>query len=100
MFKDMKILYKLHPEECKDWRNNRQLLELSKKENVKIVKNGDLYELFYKTEYQAGVYSTSIFGGAESGCKTILFNLPGIEYMNEFIEFYKLKYVGNFYLTE
>lgn len=100
LFKHMQIIYKLHPGEYSRWQNYPALVELSTKENVKIIADADLYELFFMSEYQAGVYSTALFEGAETGCKTILFNLPGLEYMTEFIEFNDLRFYNNMYLPK
>lgn len=88
-FKKYQIYFKLHPGEFDRWKNYPNLISLLKFYNVKLLKNEKpLYELLSKCEYQIGVYSTALYEGLEFGCKTILMDLPGIEYMDEFIEQY------------
>ena len=55
---------------------------------IKIVKNINLYKQLATSEFQAGVFSTALYEGVEFNCKTILLDLPGIEYMDKFIEEY------------
>jgi len=98
LFKDYQIKYKLHPGEYDRWKSYPSLVKLSNLENVEIIKDIDLYELFSKSSIQIGVFSTAIYEGVEFGCKTILIDLPGIEYMDKFIEFYSLKKEKDFYV--
>jgi hypothetical protein len=84
-----KILYKLHPGEYKDWKSNKALFELSKKNNVEICLNVDLYTLLASSSIQIGVFSTAIYEGIEFGCETILLDLPGIEYMEDLMKMKK-----------
>jgi len=92
-FKDFSLIFKLHPEEY--GRNNlyKNLSKLKAKLSVKIVEDVDLYRLLAESEYQAGVFSTALYEGIEFNCKTILFNLPGIEYMDKFIEMYEVEVI-------
>ena len=90
-FKKFKIIFKLHPEEYSKWNEYKNLKKLQDELNIEIVENIDLYKLLAKSESQAGVFSTALYEGVEFGCKTILFNLPGIEYMDKFIEMYEVK---------
>jgi len=85
-FEGRKIRYKLHPGEYDQWRSYPSLLKLLDILDVELLQECDLYEVFARSEYQAGVFSTAIYEGIEFGCKTILFELPGIEYMKRFIE--------------
>ncbi|GAB6163064.1 hypothetical protein JCM12298_22240 [Desulfothermus naphthae] len=89
-FKKFSIIFKLHPEEYGKINEYPNLLKLKKKANVKVVEDVNLYRLLAESDYQAGVFSTALYEGVEFGCKTILFNLPGIEYMDNFIKCYKL----------
>ena len=57
------------------------------------LKDTDFYKLLAKSEYQAGVFSTALYEGVEFGCKTILFDLPGVEYMDKFIEMYEVEVI-------
>ena len=80
------IIYKLHPGEYSRWGDYKSLLILSKLPNVRIVKNEDIYKLFAESTFQIGVFSTALYEGLGFDCKTILLELPGMEYMNELIE--------------
>ena len=93
IFKNFKIIFKLHPNEYGKVSQYKNLLELKKKKDITIVENVDMYDLLAKSEYQAGVYSTALYEGVEFGCKTILFDLPGVEYMDKFIEMYEVEVI-------
>lgn len=85
-FKEFTIYYKLHPGEFERSKSYKSLNLLEEKYGAVIVKNEiPLYELFMMSSYQIGVFSTAIYEGIEFGCKTILLDLPGIEYMNDLI---------------
>jgi hypothetical protein len=90
-FKNYKILFKLHPNEYGKVKSYKNLVKLQKKLNIEILENVDLYKYLAESEYQAGVFSTALYEGVEFGCKTILFDLPGIEYMDKFIEMYRVE---------
>lgn len=92
-FKEKTIKYKLHPGEIYRYKEYNHLLELSKKENVDIIAEGNLYELLATSEYQVGVYSTALYEGLEFGLKTILCDLPNIEFMEKLIELGKIEMV-------
>lgn len=81
-----KVNFKLHPGEFGRWKEYPRLNELVKLQKVTVLEDVDLYKLLAESEYQAGVFSTAIFEGIDLGCKTILFSLPGIEYMDELID--------------
>lgn len=83
-FKKFQVYYKLHPSEFSEWHLDANLLKLKSLPNFEIVKNKDLYELFAYCQYQIGVFSTALHEGLVFQCKTILIDLPGIEYMNNF----------------
>ena len=87
-FQKFNITFKRHPNEYHMMSEYKNLIYLQKKHNVKVVSNIDLYEYLAKSEYQAGVFSTSLYEGVEFNCKTILLDVPGIEYMDKFIENY------------
>lgn len=85
---DYHFEYKLHPGEYDRWKNEyRDLVEASKLANVEVIDHNrkSLYKLFAEAEFQIGVYSTAIFEGLTLNCKTILIDLPGIEYMSDLI---------------
>ena len=92
-FKKFKLIFKLHPEEYGRSHLYKNLIRLQSLLDIKIVEDVDLYRLLAESEYQAGVFSTALYEGIEFGCKTILFNLPGIEYMDKFIEMYKVEVI-------
>ncbi len=82
------ILYKLHPGEYDRWKTYESLVRLSAYKNVKIIDNNDvpLYQLLAESKYVIGVYSTAIFESFNFGCRVVLLNLPGIEYMHRVVE--------------
>lgn len=84
-----KLIYKLHPGEYDRWKDEyRELVLASKLENVEVIDNNrkEIYSYFAESEYQVGVFSTAIYEGLAFNCKTLLFDLPGIEYMKFLIE--------------
>lgn len=86
---DYNIIYKLHPGEYDRWKKTyKSLGEATKLTNFKVIDNNEksLYSYFAESKYQAGVYSTAIFEGLTFNCKTILVDLPGIEYMTDLIK--------------
>ena len=93
LFRHKKIIFKLHPEEYGRSHLYLNLKTLKNILNIDILENTDLYKLLSESEYQAGVFSTALYEGVEFECKTILFDLPGIEYMDKFIKMYKVKVV-------
>jgi UDP-N-acetylglucosamine:LPS N-acetylglucosamine transferase len=56
-------------------------------ENFRVLENqGNILELLSKASLVLGVNSTAIFEGMALGCRTILANLAGIEYMRDVID--------------
>ncbi|MFK7780594.1 MAG: hypothetical protein QM490_05680 [Candidatus Gracilibacteria bacterium] len=92
-FKQFDIKYKLHPGEYDRWHSYKALQQLNKYDNIEVITNTDLYQLFSESEYQIGVYSTALSEGVEFGCKTILLDLAGIEEMYRFREIYDVEVV-------
>ena len=92
-FKKFQITFKLHPNEYEHLDNYKDLIYLKEKYNISIVKNINLHKCLAESEYQAGVFSTALYEGVLFNCKTILFDVSGIEYMNKFIEYYKPKII-------
>ena len=83
------IIYKLHPGEYPNWENNyKNLTRANEMSNFTVIDNSEisLYELFSKSEYQVGVFSTAIYEGLLFNCKTFLVDLPGVENMNALID--------------
>lgn len=86
---DLNIIYKLHPGEYGVWRQNYpELVEASSMENFKVIDNSKtpLYELFAKSNYQVGAFSTAIYEGLMFNCKTFIVDVPGVEYLEDLIE--------------
>jgi hypothetical protein len=92
-FQNKIIKYKLHPGEIDRYKQYPYLMELLKKDNVELVLDGNLYELFASSTYQVGVYSTAIYEGLEFGLKTILCNAPFVEYMDGLVSLNKIDMV-------
>lgn len=95
---DKKIIYKLHPGEYNDWKDKyNELVVAQEKYGVEVItsSNKELYEYFAESPYVIGVFSTAIYEALAFKCKTILVNLPGIEYMNDLIENNVAKLIDN-----
>lgn len=85
-FKGKKIRYKLHPGEFEIWHKNVPLNKLRELLDVEIITNEkNLYHLMALSEFQVGVFSTALYEGLEFDCKTVLLDVDGIEYMEDFI---------------
>jgi len=84
-FKNKTIKYKLHPGEFQRYKEYNYLTKLNSYDNVEIVLESDLYELLAQSEYQVGVSSTALYEGLEFNLKTILADLPSVEYMEKLI---------------
>jgi len=82
---DIEIVYKLHPEELRDWRQRYQGLEEA---GVKVVadRSADLYALFAESTWQVGVYSTALYEGIAFGCETFVVKAPGWGAMRPLVE--------------
>jgi hypothetical protein len=80
------VVYKLHPGEYGRTRTNKSLARLSELPNFTVVEDADLYHLFARSTWQVGVYSTAIYEGMAFGCRTVLMNLPGIEYTEHLLK--------------
>lgn len=86
---DFKVYYKLHPGEVTRWREEYTQLKDADYNGALSVIDGQspsLYELLSESEIQVGVHSTALFEGLRFQCKTFLVDLPGIEYMRDFIK--------------
>ncbi|WP_320045965.1 hypothetical protein [uncultured Ilyobacter sp.] len=102
--KGYKIIYKLHPSEYNRWNKYQNLYKNKDLSNLEIIDNNNknLYELFNESEYQVGVFSTAIYEGLAYSCKTLLYDLPGIEYMKDLIDdnyCYKFSNIDEFILN-
>jgi UDP-N-acetylglucosamine 2-epimerase len=101
LFKNLKIIYKIHPGEYDRYKKYTALNKLINiHNNIEIIENMDLHKLLAMSKYQLGVNSTAILEGIEFGCRTILFDISGVEYMTKFIKFYDLVKINNMYMSE
>lgn len=88
-YKNFKIIYKLHPGEYGNWRENYpELVEASDFDNFEIIDNSEipLYKLMAESTYQIGAFSTAIYEGLMFNCKTFIVDVPGVEYLEDLIE--------------
>ncbi|RXK46932.1 hypothetical protein [Halorientalis pallida] len=81
---DSNIVYKLHPGEYGRWQADYPWLRES---DLRVVgKSGpDLYELFADAYAQVGVYSTAVYEGLGFGLTTYLYDLPGVEELEDLV---------------
>ena len=94
-----KIIYKLHPGEYETWRENYEYLNKAVDEfkNFSVIDKSQhpLYELFSKSHYQVGAFSTAIYEGLAFNCKTFIIDVPGEEYLDDLISKSIVKKVKN-----
>lgn len=85
---NIEVYYKLHPGEFGRWETEyKYLIEANQLQNLHVIeKEIHLYELMAYSEFLVGVYSTAIFEGLTLQCKTILLDLPGVEFLEYLIK--------------
>ena len=86
---DYRVVYKLHPGEYDRWKHDYEdLVKASALPNFRVVDNNrvELYQYLAESEYLAGVFSTALYEGLAFGCKTVIIDLPGAEYMEALID--------------
>ena len=87
---NFKFIYKLHPGEYGTWKENYNYLTKAVNEfnyfNVIDKSEPPLYELFAKSHYQIGAFSTAIYEGLAFNCKTFIIDVPGVEYLDDLID--------------
>ena len=76
---DYKIIYKLHPLECSQWRKRYPWLVGARMDVIDTL-GTDLYKLLGESHAQVGVASTAVYEGLAFGLKTYLLDAPGVEY--------------------
>ena len=81
---NIKMVYKLHPEEIGDWRQRYVGLAES---GIEVIhqRSSDLYGLLAASTWQVGVYSTALYEGLAFGCRTFILKAPGWEAMQPLI---------------
>ncbi|MCR5226280.1 MAG: hypothetical protein K6E27_03595 [Eubacterium sp.] len=72
---ELRIIFKLHPKECNNWRENYTLLASSDIEVIDNVKT-PLYQLFTECSMQVGVESTAIYEGLSCALDTYIWDIP------------------------
>lgn len=83
LFKNYKIIYKLHPVEYPELEKNVYFKKLKEYDNVVFPDSKlDLHLLLAEMKYFVGVYTFVIFEAIEFDCEINLIELPGIEMMN------------------
>lgn len=87
---NFRFIYKLHPGEYGTWKENYNYLTKSVNEfnNFTVIDKSEppLYELFAKSHYQIGAFSTAIYEGLAFNCKTFIIDVPGVEYLDDLID--------------
>lgn len=80
-----RIIYKLHPGEYSDWKQQYNWLVES---NIEVVDNlnRDIYSYFAESDIQIGVYSTAIYEGLGFGLDTYIYNIGHADTMKTLIE--------------
>ena len=73
--------------EYETWRQNYPELE-NDLDNFEVIDNSEtpLYQLFAKSNYQVGAFSTAIYEGLMFNCKTFIVDVPGVEYLSDLID--------------
>ena len=95
-FDKFEVIYKLHPIEYSIRENNSLLNQLECKKNIRFAeKHEDLYQLFAKSHFVVGVYSTALLEAKTFDCSILLLNLPGVEMMFPFIDGNSIKMFEN-----
>ncbi|MDH3691704.1 MAG: hypothetical protein OEU36_19855, partial [Gammaproteobacteria bacterium] len=82
--RSISIAFKLHPAEMADWREQYgHLIDAG----ITVIDSNDpeLHLLQAQSRWQIGVYSTALYEGCTFGCGTFLVQLPGVEYMTDFV---------------
>lgn len=85
-FSEYEILYKLHPEEYGMYKKYSSYSQLSSYENLIFLEECDLYAEMSRSMIQIGVFSTALYEGMGFSCNTFLYELNGVEYMQEVID--------------
>ncbi len=74
------FIFRLHPSESAETYEN--MIDCTPPANLTISHvNPNVFSLLASAKIQVGVFSTTLFEGMILGCKTILVDMPGIEYM-------------------
>lgn len=83
--KDTKIrtIYKLHPQEYRNWKDTYPWLANS---GIEVVENSiPLYQLFSESKWIFGVYSTALYESLAFHCSVYILDLPGSDNFEELV---------------
>ncbi len=78
------FVFKPHPSE--DLHSIQR--NLSGVDNLEVAQDNDLYTAMEGSAFIVGVFSTAVYEACALGCRPLLVNLPGIEYMRAMIDAY------------
>ncbi len=79
---DLRVIYRLHPSESTAHYAGLHASIEDRPSNLEISSgNPTTYELLATSGAQIGVFSTTLFEGLKLGCPAIIFDAPGIEYV-------------------
>ena len=80
-----RIIYKLHPSEYDDWRENSSELINS---GIEIIDNNEksIYSYFAESDVQIGVYSTAIYEGLGFGLLTLIYKVGPYDVMKTLVD--------------
>ena len=94
-FPNDKILYRLHPHETLDLYPNLKNAIEKNLIFISSLQKENLYKSLEKSSKVLGVYSTSLIEAFAAGKKVGILNLPGLFYMENFINKYKIPVLEN-----
>ena len=81
-----KVIYKIHPEEKRRYRDYSDLMYLENNhDNFTVEVRGDLYDLLSRSSRVIGVFSTAIYEAIAFNCEIFICKLDGWEYMQELL---------------
>ena len=79
---DFKVIYRLHPEEVSDWKENFPQLD---NDRIDLRLDQTTYECFSESKWVLGVYSTALIESLSFDCELFLFNTPGVEALSSIL---------------
>ena len=84
----LRFIFRLHPSEFKeDVLAKLSDARLEMPENITLSQHErSFYDLLAESDIQVGVFSTALFEGMLLDCRTILLNLPGVEWLKPVVD--------------
>lgn len=84
---DKEVIFRLHPSEAlEDYEAALQAAGTKPANFALSHKNPNIFALLSKTAIQIGAFSTTLFEGMSLGCRTVVIDLPGCEYMRPAVQ--------------